>query len=179
MFSKSVVIAALLLGAFGPVRACAFDIGFGNPFALPHPRSLEVAMAVHGAVQRGGFDVAAAGPDLDGEAGLQRANWRLQRLGRSLGGAEAGEPVIALVLVDRALWARLAPAALGAAVQLHVDGPAAGDVVAVSSELVLVLLLAGQLSGNEAMRLGLLQLEGEAADVQRVAARFARIGAPR
>lgn len=62
MFSKSVVIAALLLGAFGPVRACAFDIGFGNPFALPHPRSLEVAMAVHGAVQRGGFDVAAAGP---------------------------------------------------------------------------------------------------------------------
>jgi hypothetical protein len=64
MFSKSVVIAALLLGAFGPVRACAFDIGFGNPFALPHPRSLEVAMAVHGAVQRGGFDVAAAGPDL-------------------------------------------------------------------------------------------------------------------
>lgn len=171
-------IAAAALGLAGPAGACVFDTGVGNPFELPHPRALEVAMAVHGAVQSGAVDGNAIGPELGGEAGLQRASWRLQRLARLLGGAASDEPTIALVLVDRWLWARLTPAALGAMLQVHAAGPAPGDVVAVSSEWVLALLLAGQLSGDEALRQGLVLLEGNAADVQRVAARLARVGAP-
>ncbi|MBL0088272.1 MAG: hypothetical protein IPP44_17095 [Ideonella sp.] len=93
--------------------------------------------------------------------------------------SDAGEPAIALVLVDSALWARLTPAPLGASVQTHVAGPAAGDVVAVTSELVLAQWLEGRLSGADALRQGMLLLEGPPDDVLRVSARFARIGASR
>lgn len=170
---------ALALGTGSVASACVFDGVVGNPFELPHPRSLEVAMAVYGATQDGRIDVAAGGPVLDGQAGLQRALWRLQRLGRLLGGADAGEPAVALVLVDSALWVRLTPTPLGAAVQSHVAGPARGDVIAVSSELVLAHMLAGRLSGHDALRQGLLLLEGDPVDVQQVASRFERIGSKR
>ena len=172
-------VLGLAMGLGSAASACVFDGIVGNPFELPHPRSLEVAMAVYDAAQQGRIDAKADGPALEGEAGLQRALWRLQRLGRGLGSSDAGDPAVALVLVDRALWVRLTPAPLGMVIQSHVSGPAPGDVVAVSSELVLVQLLAGRLSGDEAMRQGMLLLEGDAADVQRVAARFQRIGAAR
>jgi hypothetical protein len=160
--------------------ACSFDMGFaGNPLALPHPRSLEVAVAVQDAARAGRIDLDATGPQLVGEAGLQRAGWRLRQLGRSLGGFDGGEAAIALVLVDVSLWARLTPGPLGAQLHLHVDGPAPGDVVAVSSEAVVAQLVAGRLSGEDALRQGLLLLEGDPAEVQRTAARIAGIGAPR
>jgi hypothetical protein len=179
MIHRHLGIAALALGLFGQASACGFEASFDISFALPHPRSLEVAMAVYGALSDGRIDAATLAPGLDGEAGLQRATWRLQRLGLLLGGSEAGEPAIALVLVDSALWARLTPAPLGASVQMHVAGPAAGDVVAVSSELVLAQWLDGRLSGADALRQGMLLLEGPPDEVQRVSARFARIGASR
>lgn len=172
-------VFTLAWGIGSAASACAFDGVVGNPFELPHPRSLEVAMAVYGATQDGRIEPEAVGPVLEGQAGLQRALWRLQRLGRSLGGADAGEPAVSLVLVDSALWVRLTPTPLGASVQSHVSGPASGDVVAVSSELVLVHLLNGRLSVDDALSQGLLLLEGDPAEVQRVATRFKRIGTAR
>ncbi|MCU0919803.1 MAG: hypothetical protein MUF16_05635 [Burkholderiaceae bacterium] len=172
-------VLGLAMGLGSAASACVFDGIVGNPFELPHPRSLEVAMAVYDAAQQGRIDPDAGGPALEGQAGLQRALWRLQRLGRGLGSSDAGDPAVSLVLVDSALWVRLTPAPLGMAIQSHVSGPAPGDVVAVSSELVVVQLLGGQLSGEDALRRGLLLLEGDASAVQRVAARFAGIGALR
>jgi hypothetical protein len=172
-------LTALAWLCAGPASACVFDAAIGNPFELAHPRSLEVAMAVYGATQDGRLDPASVGPALDGAAGLQRALWRLQRLGMLLGDAAPGEPAIALVLVDSGLWVRLLPTPLGAAVQSHVAGPAAGDVVAVSSEWVVAHLLSGRLSGQDALAQGLLLLEGDAAGLQRVAARFEGVRAAR
>lgn len=174
------VVAALASTLYASASACSFDMGFaGNPFALPHPRSLEVAVAVHDAARRGRIDLDTGGPRLEGEAGLQRAGWRLRQLARSLGGFDGGEAAIALVLVDISLWARLTPAPLGAQVQVHVAGPVPGDVIAVSSEAVLAQLVAGRLSGEDALRLGLLLLEGDPAEVQRTEARIAGVGARR
>ena len=46
--------------------ACSFDMGFaGNPLALPHPRSLELAVAVNDAARAGRIDLDATGPQLD------------------------------------------------------------------------------------------------------------------
>ncbi len=172
------VVAALVSTLCASVSACSFDMGFaGNPLALPHPRSLELAVAVHDAARRGRIDLDTGGPQLEGEAGLQRAGWRLRQLARSLGGFDGGDAAIALVLVDISLWARLTPAPLGAQLQLHVAGPEPGDVIAVSSETVLVQLIAGRLSGEDALRQGLLLLEGDPAEVQRAAARFAGLNA--
>lgn len=176
--AAAVFAAALASCLSGAAGACALDGAYsGNPFALAHPRSLEVAMAVHEAVRGGRFELETPVPALDGEVGLQRTGWRLRQLGRALGDAQQGDAPIALVLVDIGLWARLAPAPLGLQLQLHVAGPLPGDVVAVSSEAVLAQWVAGRLGGEEALRHGLLLLEGEPADVQRAADRFARIGA--
>jgi hypothetical protein len=174
------IIAALASTLCVGASACSYDLGFaGNPFALPHPRSLELAAAVYDAARMGRIDLDAAGPELNGAAGLQRAGWRLRQMARSLGGNEVGEAAISLVLVDISLWVRLTPAPLGAQLQMHVAGPAPGDVVAVSSEVVVAQLAAGRLSGEDALRQGLLLLEGDPADVKRAAVRIAGIGAPR
>ena len=48
---------------------------------------------------------------------------------------------------------------------LHVDGPAAGDVVAVTEEVVLVAINEDKLTAGEALSLGLIRLYGSDGDV--------------
>ena len=71
----------------------------------------------------------------------------------------------AIVLREPVMWSRIATAEGAPKLLLHVDGPAAGDVVAVTEEVVLVALNEDKISAGEAISLGLVRLYGNDGDV--------------
>jgi hypothetical protein len=85
-------IAALFAVYFlpSPGRTCAFDGVFDGSFGVPHPRSMEVAVAVRRAVEEGTLPPSAIEPIVPSAQGLWRAIARLHVLERRLSAVAAG-----------------------------------------------------------------------------------------
>ena len=73
-----------------------------------------------------------------------------------------------MVLVGPVLWSRYQSTPTGLVSHLHVDGPAKGDVVAVTDLAVIEAVATGALPVADALARGLLRLYGQPADVATV-----------
>jgi hypothetical protein len=85
------------------------------------------------------------------------------------------DPSVAVVLLGPVLWTRLESRASSLELTPHVAGPAPGDVVVVTEEVVIRGLIESQISPQEALDLGLIRLYGAPEAVHRLTAWFSRV----
>ncbi|MEZ6960439.1 MULTISPECIES: hypothetical protein [unclassified Aeromonas] len=140
----------------GMGQTCGYDALYPNPFEQSWPGTLDVAMATAAAVND---DRLARLPPLTGEAGFTRSQAWLQALKSSFqqAGVRGG---VSILLVDSGLWSRLRGKE-SLLLQLHTPGPHADDRVMLLSEAALDALLAGTLTIETAVQLGVVTLQGE------------------
>ncbi|MFM5338375.1 hypothetical protein ACET97_17735 [Aeromonas enteropelogenes] len=140
----------------GMGQTCGYDALYPNPFEQSWPGTLDVAMATAAAIND---DRLTRLPPLIGEAGFTRSQAWLQALKSRFqqAGVRGG---VSILLVDSGLWSRLRGKE-SLLLQLHTPGPHADDRVMLLSEAALDALLAGTLTIEEALRLGVVALPGE------------------
>ncbi|MBL0456775.1 hypothetical protein JD499_06085 [Aeromonas enteropelogenes] len=140
----------------GMGQTCGYDALYPNPFEQSWPGALDVAMATAAAVND---DRLARLSPLTGEAGFTRSQAQLQALKSRFqqAGVRGG---ISILLVDSGLWSRLRGKE-SLLLQLHTPGPHADDRVMLLSEAALDALLAGTLTIETAVQLGVVTLQGE------------------
>jgi len=166
MNAARTLLLAALLGAVAtsPAGACGLDAGLGDEVSAAHPRSIDVALAIHDAVEVRRLAPRAAAA---AEAREARTDDTVHRAHEVLGNTSAAPlPAIALLLVESRHWSRHLPDAAGD--PAHADGPQSGDVVIVTGEAVLQAMLEGRLGWSEAERRGLIVLDGPPAAMARV-----------
>lgn len=144
-------LAALVAAA--PVAACGYHSTLPD-LAAAHARSIDVALAVRGALDRGELKPLEGVPPALGYVRAMRMLRDLQAMVPALAPARAGS--VAVLLVDSGLWSRYVVAADGATVEVHVGGPREGEPVIVTSEAVVRALLDGALEPGRATRNGML-----------------------
>jgi hypothetical protein len=183
------VVAASALAA-GPVAACGLEdpssiamrrgaLNFGYPDAL-HVGTAIWQAQLDGLLPR---DPLALRGDLTPEARgalrLLRAQGLLRQFAERLARAQAAvsQPDLAVVLVGPVLWTRYQSTPSGLVAQLHVDGPAKHDVVAVTDLAVIEAVATGALPLADALARGLLRLYGPPADVATVRVWLAAVSA--
>ncbi|WP_421234509.1 hypothetical protein [Aeromonas enteropelogenes] len=140
----------------GMGQTCGYDALYPNPFEQSWPGALDVAMATAAAVND---DRLARLSPLTGEAGFTRSQAWLQALKKRFqqAGVRGG---VSILLVDSGLWSRLRGKE-SLLLQLHTPGPHADDRVMLLSEAALDALLAGTLTIETAVQLGVVTLQGE------------------
>lgn len=140
----------------GMGQTCGYDALYPNPFEQSWPGALDVAMATAAAVNGDRLDRL---PPLTGEAGFTRSQAWLQALKNRFqqAGVRGG---VSILLVDSGLWSRLRGKE-SLLLQLHTPGPHADDRVMLLSEAALNALLAGTLTIETAVQLGVVTLQGE------------------
>lgn len=153
------LLAAFLVLQAPAAGACGYHAVM-NDLAAAHPRSIEVALAVRDALDRGDLKELPAMP---AALGYLRAT-RLLRDFQPRAAALAGQPSegVAVLLVESGLWTRYSAASGAQTPEVHVAGPRAGDRVVVTSEAVLLALLDGGLAPEHAARIGVLLLDRQA-----------------
>ncbi len=155
---RRIAVALLvMLAGLNPLPgwACGFH-GQLPDLVAAHPRSISVALAV-----RDALDAAAVQPlpDAPPALGLMRATRLLQQFSpmvpATVNAAVPGQTV-AVLLVESGLWTRYTLTREGAQVEPHINGPAAGERVLVTSETALNALVQGALDPARAQAMGLL-----------------------
>ena len=167
----SVALAAALLT--GSASGCGLE---GDPVTVErvavsyaYPDSLNVMAAVSSARLAGKLDrtisIGSQTPEQLEKTSLRirAALWQLQ--GRLARAPTDAAPSLAIVLLEPMMWSRIATTDGTPRLMLHVDSPAAGDVVAVTEEVVLVAMNEGRITAGEAISLGLVRLYGSDGDV--------------
>jgi hypothetical protein len=118
-------------------------------------------------------------PEGRGALRLLRAQGLLRQFAERLARAQVAvsQPDLAVVLVGPVLWSRYQSTSTGLVSHLHVDGPAKGDVVAVTDLAVIEAVATGALPVADALARGLLRLYGPPADVATVRGWLAAVSA--
>ncbi len=142
---------SLMLLVPGATRACSYD-GLAVDLSLAHPASLGVSLALQQAYESRRL---ARPLPLPGGFGMRRTLHQLEALRTRLPLLETG---FSLLLVEPGLWVRFS----GQGVTLHAPPPRPGEALVVTGEGTLQALQAGKLDAQQAMREGLLHLEGTA-----------------
>jgi hypothetical protein len=168
--SKCAAIAVLLVlaldGSSRPAASCGFDGVFDGSLGVPHPRSIEVAVSVRRAAQRGLLPPSALSPIAPGAAGLWRATRHLNAVAYRLSTMRDGRarPVesFAMLFGDSALWTRFAKP--GGRWSSRIHGPPAGsdETAVITDEAVVAEILDGKLSVETAFANGLIVVDGPA-----------------
>jgi hypothetical protein len=149
---------ALLAGSLSPATACAFHGGLATNVAAIHPGALDLMAALD--ANAGSIEVQAAPPA--SMVAYHRMVKQIEQFRDLLEGAGKRQaPIFSLVLVDAALWSRLAPAPSGLALSLHTAGPDRGEAVVLTASAVIRAILAGGLSPGEALTRGVIRVEAE------------------
>jgi len=144
-------LAALVAAA--PASACGYHSTLPD-LAAAHSRSIEVALAVRGALDRGELKPLEGVPPALGYLRAMRMLRDFQAMVPALAQARGGS--VAVLLVDSGLWSRYTIEADGAKLEVHVGGPKEGEPVMVTSEAVVRALLDGTLEPARAARSGAL-----------------------
>lgn len=160
--------AALLIGMLCAAlpaagsRACGYHGALGDSFSAQHLRSIEVALALREAIDKGQFEAPKSQPSF---LAFARAIGTLDRLrdGLATYSQDEGTPdSLAVLLVEAGLWTRYQARDGRLVSEPHVAGPIAGDAVVVTAEPVLRALLDGRVTVDRAMAAGLLMVDGDA-----------------
>jgi hypothetical protein len=157
---------ACFVGQVSSSVACGYHGALGNGFTAQHPRSIEVAIAVRDALDRGDITDIQRLPALTQYARVGR--W-LEDLRRRLARvSDLQEPTpIALLLVESGLWTRYRIDAGGLAYAPHIAGPASDDAVVLTAEPVLKSLIERKISAEVAIGYGLLVVADPSSTGQR------------
>ena len=166
--SAALAVAAALASVVSHTSACGLE---GDPVIVQrvavgyaYPESLSVLAAVSSARIAGKLDrtiwIGAQTPEQLQITGMRirAALWQLRA--RLATRAPGDAPSIAIVLLEPMLWSRIATIGGTAALTIHLDGPAADDVVAVTEEVVIAAINDGTLMAGEAIATGLIRLYG-------------------
>jgi len=153
--SSAAALALSLAIHASPAAACGYHAVMSDLVAA-HPRSIEVALAVRDALDRGELREL---PALPSALGYLRAS-RLLRDFQPLASSVAGQPArsVAVLLVESGLWARYTASADGVSTEIHAAGPREGDRVIITSEAVLHALVDDGLDAVRAANSGVLLL---------------------
>jgi hypothetical protein len=167
-----VVLAAALSTTITSGRACGFhdDVTLARGIVnWVYPDALHVVGAVGVAVAEKRLPPAdgRTGPDLFG-AKYRVTVAALEGFRDAVSGAPDRLSSFSLVLLEPMLWTRFASDQARPRAEVHVTGPAPGDLVVVSEEIVIRAVADGRLAIGEAARQGLIRFYGS--DEQR--ARF-------
>lgn len=168
-------LAAAVAGAAWPCgledpSSISVQRGFMN---LAFPQSAYVRTAIWQAQLTGDLprDALAQRDDLTPQARgtlqLVRATWLLKTLSARLGPTReaADPPNVAIVLLGPMLWSRLEHGDSGVLAQVHVKGPAPGDVVMVTDTPAIEAIVGGAMDFERAVELGLVRMYGAPAQV--------------
>jgi hypothetical protein len=128
-----------------------------------YPGSLPVAVALRKAADRGVIDAAALEAPSNGTGIYVDTVRRLQEFRNVLAASPAAAELpssFSLGYVESRLWARYSRSDSGISVDVHTDGPTAGEAVVLTGEPVLTAVLAGRLSIDRASADGVILIEG-------------------
>jgi hypothetical protein len=129
-----------------------------------HIRSIDVALRA--AVINGVLDSRRVAPVVKDTFAYHRAVQRLQHLRQSIERTMHRQmkavPAFSLVLVEQALWTRFELCVHEVWMTVHSNGPEDNDPVVATAEVVLHAINAGQLSVEDAFRLGLIVVDAPA-----------------
>ena len=89
---------------------------------------------------------------------------------------EMPRPTFSLLLIEPMLWTRFVSDGGDVRAQVHVSGPQAGDLVAISGEEVIREIAKNRLSIGEAYRRGLIRLYGTEEQVRSFLIRYDQVG---
>jgi hypothetical protein len=151
--------------AAAPAGACGYHGLLGDSFSASYPGSIDVAIALRSALDRKQLKAAPAVPPL---LGLVRSTRWLEDFGRWAGASAAGAPDFVVLLVEPGLWTRYRKQGSGLAMEPHVAAPSAGEVVVITGEPALQALVERRLTLADAIKTGVLRLEGAPEEVARV-----------
>jgi hypothetical protein len=164
------VAAMLIASAIGSTLACNYDGISTAAIAARYPRAVEVLAALRNAANAPVLDRQLVAPTFVNMMGYHRAVRRLQRLRDSLERAaldrKPSGAAFSLLLVEAGLWTRYLPDSEGVSIAVHAPGPQATDTVVFTGEAVIEAIGSGRLSPDEALRRGLIVIEGPAAAVR-------------
>jgi hypothetical protein len=149
--------------------ACGYHGSLGDGFSAQHPRSIDVALAVREAIDRGALAKLAP---LPGFLALTRANTTLERFREALATGLQDDNArgnTALLLVEAGLWTRYYVDNDRLMSEPHVSGPISGDIVIVTAEPVMQALLSGHMSIGQAIGGGLLVIADNTGRMQQTA----------
>lgn len=140
----------------GVGQSCGYDVLYPNPFEQRWPGTVNIAMATAAAVSS---DRLAPLPTLTGEAGFTRSQaWLYSLMSRfQKAGVQGG---ISILLIDSGLWSRV-QGKESLLLQLHTPGPHPTDRVMLLSEAAINAMLAGSLTIEGALQLGVVELQGQ------------------
>ena len=146
------LLAGALLGAPMAAIACGLDGAAmdSKAFSAAHPGSIEVALGVRELIDQQRLSPL---PEASPETVHHRVEEALEALRTRLEAAGPQGPT-AILLVDQGHWARWQGDGQALDMQVHVEGPQAGDAVILTSESVLAALLAGRLTVEQARNAG-------------------------
>ena len=168
LFSPRRIAAAQCLFwalAAAPAGACGYHGLIGDSFSASYPGSIDVAIALRSALDRKQLKAAPAVPPL---LGLVRSTRWLDDFGRWAGSSAAGAADFSVLLVEPGLWTRYRKQGSGLAMEPHVAAPSSGEVVVITGEPALQALVERRLTLADAIKTGVLRLEGAPEEVARV-----------
>jgi hypothetical protein len=179
--SLGIAAAALICIQIDSAAACMYD--GASAVSVKYLRAIEVTAALRDRSNAQILDSRLVAPPLANMLGYHRAVRRVQRLRDSLERAVHEErltgPGFSLVLVESGLWTRYAPDAEGVSIAVHTAGPQPADALVFTGEAVIEAIASGRLAPNEALRRGLIVVEGTTAASRDVSvllrAAFARL----
>ncbi len=158
LYLRTLLALTFLLTSNHLTAACGYHGGLNNSFAVLHPRSIDVALALRDAAKAGILELNAGAQKTGGDLfDYGHVVQRIQRFGSALALA-GGESVssFSMLLVDSGLWSRFRSLPEGVVFEIRTEGTHAGDTAVITGSAVLAALEAGTLSLDEAMERGLL-----------------------
>jgi hypothetical protein len=173
------VVTAWLSVALLHDPAGVFACGYEDPNSAAMRRGVlnwayPQALHVLGALTRARMDGIVApseGPATTDALALHKTARMLQRFADTIGAELPGDDLaFSLVLIEPMLWTRFAVRDERFSASVHVDGPAAGDVVMIATEAALWEIVGQRLTPERAEELGLIRLYGDPAKVARLRA---------
>ena len=154
--------------------ACGFEDPSGVVFqqgalSLSYPKALYVLGALTQAQLDRTIEAEPAAP-ANYLLGFIKATRMLQRFGEALQDqpSEDNEFAFALVLIEPMLWTRFSIRDGHVATSVHVNGPQPGDLVVVTAEAALRLIVDRRMTANRAEELGLIRIYGDASKFARL-----------
>jgi hypothetical protein len=153
----------LCLSAPPAAFACGFHPALEVQLESMYPGSLSVAVAMRKAADSGLIDAAALDAPSKGTSLYSDSVRRLQELRKALAASPAAVQLPAsfsLGYVESRLWSRYSESGGKIRVDIHTDGPAAGEPVVLTGEPVLTEVLAGRLSAEHALADGMIRIDG-------------------
>ena len=160
----AILVLASAASFAAPVAiGCGFHPSLEVELEDMYPGSLPVALALRKAADSGVIDAAALEAPSKGTALYVDTVRRLQDFTKTLAAWPSASELpssFSLGYVESGLWARFSLSDGKIRVEIHTNGPAAGEAVVLTGEPVVTDLVAGKLSVDRAVADGMILIDG-------------------